>query len=329
MAAIPRANNSKGSDGGSVRRLLLFGHAVELHCHVPALEPTVGRLLGSFAGGDDSSDRTASSLRGSIQPYAGEVIARRLPANAASRHEPGELTEMYVQDERSWVIDERWGMSEINLMKREWTSWVLPAPKLDPVRISEAAILRPMALLLQNKGLHLIPAAAVSREHMTALILSPLGLERELRALLDARYRVIGQRWTAAREEGDRVQLLAMPGMVPQRPSRSGGVVEWVDLTATNPLSVQPSAPCSHVLVIDAARRPRLAVRSWAREDAAMVLRFAWPLPELHPQRRTSQLVPRLAQRCECLGLQLSHDPADLVSTLESLRAAITLRAAA
>lgn len=313
--------------GATLRRLTLHGLAVQLDCQVPALEPTVGRLLGAFA----TATRMEGSAitEGSIRHYEGSTVARRLPSTAVPLHRLGELTELYAEAERSWLIDERWGMSEVNLLKGQWKSWIVPQPKLDPVRLCELAVLRPMAMLLRNKGLHLLPAAAVARDGVAALILSPIALERELAALLDARYRIIGQRWTAVREEGSGVSLLAMPGIVHQRPATLGGTPEWLDLTATNPLSVQPQAACSAVIVIDAGRRPRATLQSWSAPDASTVLRLAWPIPELHPRRRRAQLAGRLAQLCPCYRVQLSHDPREWVALLESLRPALASRAAA
>lgn len=314
--------------GANRRQLGLHGFPIELECHVPALEPTLGRLLGSFAS-RDGQQQDGAVTRGFVHAYEGSSVARRLSPAAIPLHRPGDLTELYAEAERSWLIDERWGMSEVNLFKGQFKSWILPQPKVDAVRLAELAVLRPLAMLLKYKGLHLLPAVAVSRDSFAALVITPFGLDRELAKALDARYRIIGQRWTAVREEDGRCLLLAMPGMVQQRPASRGGMPEWVDLTATNPLSVQPQAYCSAVLAIDSGRRPRASLQAWSVEDAAMVLRLAWPVPELHPQRRCGQLATRLAQICSCYRVQLSHDPAEWVSLLESLRSAIPARIAA
>jgi hypothetical protein len=58
------------------------------------------------------------------------------------------------------------------------------------------------------------------------------------------------------------------------------------------------------------------------------LIRRAWPIHELHPNRRQSQLPIRLARHCKCVELQLSRDPAefiDLVCTIQPA-AAIDMR---
>lgn len=319
-------SQSDGAHCAAPLKLLLHGLAIEIACELPGLDPTLGRLLGCYRV-EEFEDKSAIT-RGSILPYVGADVARRLPSNAAPLHGPGDLTEIYVQDERAWMFDERWGMSEINVLKGQWKSWILPQPRIDAVRLAEMTVLRPLAMLLKNRGIHLIPAAAVARESFAAVAISPFGLERELSALLSSRYRIIGQRWTALREENGRLALLGMPGVVQQRPA-AGGEAEWIDLTASNPLSSQPYAICNAVLVIDAGRRARASISAWSSEDAATVLRLAWPLPELHPSRRRVQFASRIPQLCECHRVQLSHEPREWVAILESLRSAVPMRKAA
>jgi hypothetical protein len=324
----PCARKSRSSECTAARKLSIHGLAVEIDCQVSGLNPTIGRLLGSFDAGEFPARSPVS--RGSVVPYLGTEVARRLPSSAVPLHAPGDLTEIYVQDERAWVFDERWGMSEINHLKAQWKSWIVPQPRLDTVRLTELSVLRPLAMLLKNRGLHLLPAAAAARDGFALLAISPFGLERELAALLDARYRIIGQRWTALREDEGRLTLLGMPGVVQQRPAGIGMKGDWIDLTASNPLSTQQQAVCSAVMIIDAGRRSRATMSPWSPADAATVLRLAWPLPELHPNRRRAALASRIAQICPCHRVRLSHEPREWLSLLESLRSAATpLRKAA
>lgn len=321
------ARKTRSSKTGVGRKLSIHGFPVELDCQVAGLNPTIGRLLGSFDAGELAADSPVT--RGCVVPYVGAEVARRLPSSAIPLHAPGELTEIYGQDERAWVFDERWGMSEINVLKAQWKSWIVPQPRLDPVRLTELSVLRPLAMLLKNRGLHLLPAAAAAREGFALLAISPFGLERELSALLEARYRIIAQRWTALREDDGRLMLLGMPGVVQQRPAGTGMKGDWIDLTSSNPLSMQQQAACSAVMIIDAGRRSRAAMSAWSPADAATVLRLAWPLPELHPSRRRAQFAQRVAQLCPCHRVQLSHEPREWVSLLESLRSVAPMRQAA
>ena len=323
MSSSAQKSRSGGASIG--KTFSLHGLPIEIDCASDALDPSIGRLLGCFAG--SGFDDASAVTRGSIVPYVGSEVARRVPADATPLHGSGDLTELYVQEARAWMFDERWGMSEINLLKGQWKSWVLPQPRLDPIRVTEMAVLRPLAMLLKNRGIHLLPAAAAVRDQFAVLAISPFGLERELSALLASRYRIIGQRWTALSEENGQLQLLGMPGVVQQR--SAAGTAEWIDLTATNPLAAQPRAVCSAVLIIDAGRRPRASITPWSVEDASTVLRLAWPLPELHPSRRRVQFAPRVAQLCSCYRVQLSHEPREWLSLLESLRSASPLRKAA
>jgi hypothetical protein len=325
MSSCARKPRSSQSD--AARRLSLHGLSVEIECQVSGLNPTIGRLLGCF--NVDALAAQSPRTLGSIVPYEGAEVARRLPGDAVPLHDPGELTEIYAQDERVWMFDERWGMSEINVLKGQWKSWIIPQPRLDPVRLTEISVLRPLAMLLKNRGVHLLPAAAAAREGFSVLAISPFGLERELSALLASRYRIIGQRWTALREESGQLVLLGMPGVVQQRPAGIGAAAEWIDLTASNPLSSQQQAICSAVVIIDAGRRARATLNPWSPEDAATVLRLAWPLPELHPSRRRAQFGLRVAQICPCYRVRLSHDPREWVSLLESLRSTASMRQAA
>lgn len=216
------------------------------------------------------------------------------------------------------MVDDRWGMAEINLLKGQWRSWVLPRPTLDPAACAEWAALWPLSQLLRPRGVTLLPAAAVARGGWAALVLCPFGLGPELAALVRAGYKVIGQRWTALREEDGRVALLHLPGHV----ERCGGVgpSPRIDLGGQYPGSAQRYAFCDAVLVAEPGRRPRPAVRVVGPDDDAALLRSAWPIPDLHPQRRPSPLPAKLAQGCRVAQVQLSRNPADLLPLLHALR---------
>ena len=310
-------------------KLALYGPAVELECLVPELDAPVAQALGCFSVTDWPSGFGVT--RGSIRPYDEAEVIRRLPNEARPLHRPGELIELYEHEDRFWVIDDRWGMAEINVLRGQWRSWVLPNSKLDPVRLLDTAVLWPLAQLLSNKGIHLVPAVAVAKGQTGVLLLCPFPIEPELAALLGGIYHVIGQRWTAVREEEGRIALLHLPGKVerhlPPR-LRSVDADTWVDVTARRPLQSQRHAFCEAVVVAEAGRRPRAHLRQVTAPDAANLLRRSWPISHLHPHRRHGQLPARLAQLCRCFQLQLSRDPRDLFALLESMRAGLTRKVA-
>jgi hypothetical protein len=250
-----------------------------------------------------------------------------------------DLTELYEEGERFWVVDERWGMAEINFLKGQWRSWLLPRPQFDPVRCAEAAVLWPLAQLLRPRGLYLLPAAAVVRDGWAALLLCPFGVEPELTALVRSGYKVVSQRWTAIREEDGRLALLHMPAPIQRSPrpqpraaadgpGAPSGAATWVDLTEEYPGCGQNHAFCDAVLVADPARRAHANLKPLDGAAAATLLRQAWPVVELHPSRRHSALPLRLAQLCQGAELQLSRNPAELLPLLEAFRQRPAWRAA-
>jgi hypothetical protein len=216
-------------------------------------------------------------------------------------------------------------MVEVNFLRGSWRSWVLPRPQLDPVRVAEMAVLWPAAQLLRPRGLYLLPAASAVRNGWAFLLLCPFGLEPELTALARSGYKIIGQRWTAVREEEGRLALLHLPGVVERGLApRLGGATSvgapWVDLNGQFLGSTQNHAFCDAVLVADAGRRAHTALTELGPADALHLLRQAWPIVELHPHRRHSPLPLKLSQQCRCAELQLSRGPTELLHLLDSFR---------
>jgi hypothetical protein len=258
------------------------------------------------------------------------------------------ILELYEEGERFWLIDDRWGLSEINLLKGQWQSWILPEPSVDAVRIVEQAIQWPLAQLLRRRGLTMIPAASVVRGEFAMLLICPFGIEPELAALMRAGFKIIGQQWTALREEDGRIALLHLPGVVervaPPRlraasdqtkdgsPFLSGSVPAshcmWIDLTAEHCGATQHHAFVDAVVIIDRARRPLPALKPVARTSAQPTLRSAWPIVELHPQRRHGQVPAKLAQQCPLFECQLSRHPDDLLAMIDQIRSDSLTRAA-
>jgi hypothetical protein len=239
---------------------------------------------------------------------------------------PGQLLELYQEGERFWLVDDRWGLCEINVMKGTWRSWVLPHPTLDPVRVAEMAVLWPLAQLLRPKGLYLIPAASVARGGSGLLLLSPFNIEGELRSLIRAGYSLIGQRWTAIRPDGGRIDLLQMPGQIEReasprlRDANMGPASRWVDLTSEYCGIMQAHAFCDSVLIVEPSRRPNAHVTEVSGQRATDTIRRGWPITELHPFRKHGQLPMRLGQACRSWQVQLSRRPDDLLVLIDSIR---------
>jgi len=318
--AFSAAQKTASRPSGASVKLTLHGPGVELTCDVPPVRAWIAQILGAFEV--DELPGGPGTIRGSVRPYSESEVIRRLPVIAQPLHRPGELTEIYAHEERFWTIDDRWGMCEINLLRGQWQSWVLPQARLDSMPLFDAVVLWPLAQLLKHRGLHLVPAASVARGGFAAMLLSPVGLGAELAMLMAGGFRLIGQRWTIAREHQGDVELLHVPGAVERQAAAPFGQVEceWEDLTTHRAGSEQHRAICGAVLVAEAARRPRAHLDMLDSDDAAALLRRAWPIPELHPHRARGQFTGQLAQLCPSFRLQLSREPRDILMLLDSLQ---------
>jgi hypothetical protein len=194
------------------------------------------------------------------------------------------------------------GIVEVNLLRSHWRAWVLDAPPVRPDECVDAAVLWPLAQLMRSRGVHVVPAMSVSLGQRAALIVSPYELGAELSVMLDAGYRVVGQRWTALREEQDgRVSVIQMPGWVRRvHPKDMGLVNDHVDRVRPNaavetyhdfmverPASCQCRSTLATVVVVEPGRRDAGVARD--------------PLPRRCPRgaaadvadRRTSPAPPR------------------------------------
>jgi hypothetical protein len=307
----------------------LHGQAIKLSANSAFLLDAINQFLGDFA--IPSLVPGASAVEGTIRLYRESEVLRRLPASAARVTPPGELTEIYQQDELYWLIDDRWGVSEINLLKGQWRTWILPQPTIEPQRCLELAVMWPLAQLLRGKGLSLVPAASCVRDGWGVLLIPQGSIEPELCAMVRAGFRVIGQRWTALREDagsaGGRVSMLRVPGMIERVPGEarmrsaaSAPPPTWVDLTREFCGASADHAHCDAVLLVDRGRRPVAHLKSLPRTNAVIGLRRAWPIMQLHAQRKLSQLHAHLARECRCFEARLSREPQDVLKLLEAAR---------
>lgn len=311
------------STRGPAFRFDIYGLAVEMECGVSALESEIRRVLGAFRV-RQFAERCHPTV-GSIMPYNEADVLRHLSPRAQRVMLPHDSGELYEDGERFWMIDDRWGMVELNLLKSQWRAWLLPHARVDEVRLAEAAVLWPMAQLLRAKGLYLLPAASVVRNESGILLLSPLGMVPELSTLVRAGYRVIGQRWTALREREGRVEMLHLPGVV-ERPvppqmrlvGARAATATWGDLAHEHCGCEVSAGMCASVFVIARGRRPKAHLRQLGG-DALEAIRAGWPIEELHPLRRHGQLPAKLAAKCACYEVGLSRDPNDLLRLMAAL----------
>lgn len=129
------------------RKFLVQGAALEIECGVSALAGPLDWALRRFLlPADKHWPPTVAPLSGAIQPYELEAVTRHLSPTARRlsegpltvSHDAGPL-EVYAEDERFWLVDERWGMAEVNLLRGQWRSWVLPEPTIDLLHAGGAA----------------------------------------------------------------------------------------------------------------------------------------------------------------------------------------------
>ena len=320
--------------GPQPMRFSVHGHAVEIRCDDPALAAVAAAVRQQFAPFTVADFPPGfAPVTGTVEPFDAAIVQRHL-STAAVRFgtTAGPMAEIFhdpTDAERFWLIDDRWGIAELNLLRGRWRAWVLPRPAADATAVAESAVMWPVAQLMRGKGLHLLPAVSVARDGWAALIVAPFGIEPELSVLLDAGYAVIGQRWTAVREEDGRVALLHLPGWVERQwaprlrylgTDDAAGTGGRVDLTAGRPLAFLNHAFCSVVLVAEPGRRAAAHLRDLPTAAASNMLRRSWPLVDLQPDRKAVQLSRHLPRRCRCAELQLSREPIDLLRLLDGVR---------
>jgi hypothetical protein len=301
----------------------MHGCAVGISSAVKSLAPEIAHLFGDFRV--KQWPPRVVPVSGTLWPYEQSHVLKHLSPTARRVATHCELLELYEDEERFWLVDDRWGIAEINLLKGQWRSWVLPKPAIDATRVAEMAILWPMAQVLRARGLYLLPAASVAFGNRAFLLISPFGIEPELTTLIRGGWRIIGQSWTAIHEQDGRFELLNFPGQL-ERPippgvrlAGRGASSPWVDLMYEYAGAEQQRGLCDAVLIATSARRTTSGVRPLDRGAAAQVLRGAWPMFELHPSRRHGQIPARLAQKVPCYELTLSREPRELLNILATL----------
>jgi hypothetical protein len=287
---------------------------------VRRLVAPIHQFLGEFAV--DALPEGFCATTGSIRPFEETEVCRHLSASAKSISSDDPWLELYAEGERFWLVDERWGICEMNLLRQHWRSWILPQPQADSIRTIEGAVLWPLAQLLRARGQYLIPAASVTRGGRGMLLIG--AVEPELTRLVRAGYRLIGQKWTLLREEDGRIDMLRVGGVVERQGSRSRqarlfNAAQWVDLEGEYLGSAQNHAFCDDVILIEGRRSQHWEWSHLTSQKAAAALRCSWPIVDLRPTRRSSLFASRLAERCRCVRAHLSRNPTDFLDLLADL----------
>jgi hypothetical protein len=300
----------------------LYGAAFRLANSCSALDEQIKFFLHRFVLARRAAQ--ANEIQGEISSFDLAEVTHSLAGAAGSERHSDNLVEIYSLNEKHWIVDDRWGVCEIDQLKRRWRSWVLPNPSLDPIQLTEAALLWPVAQLLRCRGVEIVPAISVERAGWGALIIAPYPIPAEISRLIRAGYRIIGQRWTALLYQNRRIVLRHIPGLVESAatwgPSIARGPI-WSDLTADNPWASADLAWCDAVVTIVPGRRSKTVGRIISVEDSQSALRRAWPIPDLPINRpRLQHPAAALARDCLCLNFQLSRRDDEFLELIELAR---------
>ncbi len=303
------------------RQLVVHGHAVEIDCGLGEVRDLLGHWLGIF----DAPIRPAGMkpARGGISAFEQADVLRGVSANAIACYHPEQPLDLYRDEEHYWLVDDRWGICRLNLLKRTWQSWVIEQPRMDSAQLFEWAVLWPMAQMLRGQGLHLLPAVGIERDGFAMLIIAAGEIGPELHALARSGYKIIGQRWIALRQEEDRIAMLQMPGMIARSADESRHPfrrsVAQVDLHGTYLGSGRHHAFCDAVILAGAGRRGPAGLHLLSGDEATGEVRRRWPIVELHPARSRG-IAHQLAEICPIHSLRLSRDPRETVDLIGQLR---------
>src|SRR5438067_2422795 len=98
-------------------RLAVHGLAVEVSCAVAGLPGQIDHYLGTFSV--PAWPAGFSPAVGVVRSYDADEIGRCLSSSARRVGGMPDYLELYEENERYWLIDERWGLAEINLLKSQ------------------------------------------------------------------------------------------------------------------------------------------------------------------------------------------------------------------
>jgi hypothetical protein len=292
-----------------IRMFCMHGHALALSDDLPLLRGAVDQVLAPFA--TEALPDGISFIEGHLRHYIEGEVLRHLSATAARIPTPEPCIELYHEGDRFWLLDERWGICEVNFFRGQFKSFVLAQASLDPASLVEAAVIWPMAQLLRQRGLHLVRSVSVVKDGFGALVLPTCPIWGEVAALVEAGYELVSQRWTALRVDDGRVEMLHIPGLAQVN---EGG--EWVDLVQHHQLH----AFCNAVILVERGKQLDGELIELNPAQASEALRRDWPVLEVYPTRRTGAMTGALSSLCRCAHARLSRSGGDLLSVIEGMR---------
>jgi hypothetical protein len=304
-------------------RFSVYGAAVAISNGCGQLNDALRLFLRSFEVTRNS--REGLETIGEIRPFELGEVTRSLLSAGETQRRCDALVSIYSRGERHWVLDDRWGVCEIDLLRHRWRSWVLPHASLDAVQLVESAVMQPLAQLLRPRGVELVPAVSLERGGWAALVIAPYPITAEVSGAIRAGYRVVGQRWTALLRKSDRIVLRHVPGVM-EVPRGAGGKwigksIEWTDVTTGNPWATAETAWCDAVVTIGAGRRSRSCGRIVPAHEARGLLRRARSISALPVDWGCLQhCAAALAERCMCMQVELSRHEEEFLQLLEILR---------
>jgi len=128
-------------NGVSRRKLAIHGPVVELDCSVPFLDESLDVFLGEFAV--NGWPKAFVPTTGMVHHYEESQVLSRLPAAARHINRIHDSMDIYEEGDRYWLVDDRWGMSEIDISRNQFRSWIVPQPSLDAFRVAELSVTFP------------------------------------------------------------------------------------------------------------------------------------------------------------------------------------------
>src|SRR5687767_2130445 len=105
------------------------------------MHEAIEHALGEFAVAAWKQGLQGLPISGMLWPYEQSHVLKHLSPAARRVATNSDLLELYEDGERFWLVDDRWGIAEMNLLKGQWRSWILPTPAVDAVRCAQAAVL--------------------------------------------------------------------------------------------------------------------------------------------------------------------------------------------